>query len=167
MVDLIVEDGTGQADANSYVTIAAARKYAADRNITLSADDNEVAGMLVAACDFIETQGPFQGTEKVQTQRLSFPRAGMFFRNQHYVDALVPTQIREAQLQLVLDIKENGPLMTSKSEYAVKKRVLEGLATEYAVGPYAEAKRRAINPLARKLIRMFILPGRSSARVVR
>lgn len=72
---LIVEDGTGVANANSYGTIGAARSYAVDRNITLSATDSVVSGQLVMGTDYLESFAQqFVGSPTSPTQALSWPR---------------------------------------------------------------------------------------------
>lgn len=73
----VVEDGTGLANANSYVSVADADAYFADRGITAWTGSSTVKEQaLIRATDFIETVygRRFRGSVVTDTQALSFPR---------------------------------------------------------------------------------------------
>lgn len=73
----VVEDGTGLANANSYVSVADADAYFADRGIAAWTGSNTVKEQaLIRATDFIETVygRRFRGSVATESQALSFPR---------------------------------------------------------------------------------------------
>lgn len=73
----VVEDGTGLANANSYVSVADADAYFADRGIAAWTGSSTVKEhALIRATDFIETVygRRFRGSVVTDTQALSFPR---------------------------------------------------------------------------------------------
>jgi len=73
----VVEDGTGLSNSNSFVAVAFADSYFADRNQTAWAGTDEAKkGALIQATDYIELRfsNLFFGTKKVEAQALSFPR---------------------------------------------------------------------------------------------
>jgi hypothetical protein len=53
---LIVEDGTGVTDANSYADLVAIRAYAFARGITLSADDVALEPLAHSGMDYLESK---------------------------------------------------------------------------------------------------------------
>ena len=67
-----------------------------------------------------------------------------------------PIQVKNAQAQLLLDIKESGALLTSNRQFALKKRELEGLVQEWAVGSYAQYKPGATHVLFDSLIADYL-----------
>lgn len=76
----VVEDGTGVANANAYITVAFFRAHFTDRGRDVSAlTDEIVQGCIVRATDFVEGRfgQRYQGTRKTLTQALGMPRTGM------------------------------------------------------------------------------------------
>lgn len=80
-IAIVVEDGSGVAGANSYVSIADMVAYALQRGVVLTADDT-TAAMLIQASDYLEARGPeYQGYPTTDTQDLQWPRQDVFFTN--------------------------------------------------------------------------------------
>lgn len=141
-ITLVIEDGTGLPHANSYITVDEAKAYAESRGVTLGTDDS-IAANLVLAADYMETTGPYKGFVYSDMQGLEFPR-----RERAGGPSLgVPEKVKKAQAQLLLDIKESGALLTTNRQFALKRRKLEGLEQEWAVGSYAAYKPQAAHPM--------------------
>jgi len=74
-VELTVEDGSIVTGANSYVSLAAARSYAAARGATVPAADADLEVMIIKAMDYLEShRDQFLGDSVERDQPLSFPR---------------------------------------------------------------------------------------------
>lgn len=72
---LIVEDGTGLDDADSYISLADARAFAANYGITLPADDTEAEITLRQGTQYVDLQEDcFVGDRLTDTQSLAYPR---------------------------------------------------------------------------------------------
>lgn len=100
---LVIEDGTGKPDANSYGSVAGARSYAGDRGVTLSVDDAVVSGQLVNATDYLESFA-YVGKPKTVTQALSWPRSSVvYFDGSAFPDTSIPVKLVNAQYQAVID----------------------------------------------------------------
>ena len=153
MVTLIVEDGTGLPNANTYITVEYARQYGHDRGIDLG-EAHLIAQNLVLAADYISTKGPFKGKVLSLDQSLDFPRSGLQVHGEQFTG--VPQKVKNAQAQLLLDIKESGALLTSNRQFALKKRQLEGLVQEWAVGSYAQYKPGATHVLFDSLMADYL-----------
>lgn len=81
-----VEDGTGVADANAYITVAWANAYHADRgNTAWTGADALKEQAIVRATDYIETRwtGQFRGTPEFldPLQPLQWPRLNAYDAN--------------------------------------------------------------------------------------
>lgn len=75
MVTLIVEDGTGLVDANSYVSLDEMKLFIVENGLT-EADDESLTINLIKATNFIDSfESYFVGNRLSVVQRLAFPRA--------------------------------------------------------------------------------------------
>lgn len=133
----VVEDGTAKADANSYVAIAEADGYFADRGITAwTGADAAKQAALVKATDYIEGRFSqrFIGSKKTTAQALSWPREGAG----DFADTVVPVGLRRACCEyavralsaaLAPDLKVDASGLTV---VATKKKI-GPIETDYAV----------------------------------
>lgn len=72
---LIVEDGTGLVDSDSYISLADARTFAANYGITLPTDDTEAEITLRKGTQYVDLQEDcFVGDRLNDTQALAYPR---------------------------------------------------------------------------------------------
>lgn len=99
--DLVVEDGTGIASADSYIAVADLRTYCANLNYAIAADvqDAFLATRLRAASNWIDTSFRYKGTRLTSTQALEFPRAGLMDWSSMLVTG-VPLRVAKACAEL-------------------------------------------------------------------
>ena len=73
---MVVEDGTGLSNADSFVSVAYADTYFSTRNVTSWASLTNKEALLIKATDYIEAvySEAWKGTTLNDTQSLSFPR---------------------------------------------------------------------------------------------
>lgn len=104
----VVEDGTGLATANSYLSVAGATAYfeaysdPSEWNLA-STSDRETA--LRMATQWIDNRfrGRWKGTRGTATQRLAWPRAGVVDEDGYGVeDDEVPQRLEEATAEMAL-----------------------------------------------------------------
>lgn len=162
---LVIEDGTVVAGANSYIDIAAAKAYAAARGIDLGTNDALTEQRLLGAMDYIESLS-YKGTRTdPDNQALSWPRIGVTADGRTYGSNMIPTQLKNAQAQLVIELF-NGVVIFASSgassgsaEKFVKREKVDVLETEYAtpkeVGQefLAVASMPAVDALLRGLLK--------------
>ena len=103
---LLLEDGTGVTDANSYVNRTYADAYFAERGIatwtgTTTAKDEA----LIKASDYIDQRWGrrFAGTKQFDrtVNQLTFPRLGLYDRDGRYVEG-VPDLLKRATCEYAL-----------------------------------------------------------------
>ena len=99
---LVIENGTGVAGANSFVTAAEIIAYALARGVVI-APGPAVDVLAIKAMDYIAIQC-FKGERAYSTQSLDFPRKGLLEGDlaEAYVYS-IPVGIKNAQLQLAID----------------------------------------------------------------
>lgn len=133
---LIVEDGTIVADANSYNDLAAIRVYAVLRNRTLPLDDDSVKAYAIRAMDYLESfRDQYKGAIVDAAQLLAFPRTGVKAGNVEYADDVIPQLIKNAQMQLVIELAAGVELFPTFVRLGrVKRKKIGPLETEWFDG---------------------------------
>lgn len=130
---LVIEDGSGVADANSYVTVAEYRAYATPRGVSLPVSDSEVETQLILAMDYLEAQC-WRGIAAYDGQALSLPRDEIYIGGSLIASDIIPGKVKFAQMQLALQVN-NGvdlmPTVVGGSASVVREKV-GPIETEYA-----------------------------------
>lgn len=130
---LIIEDGSGVANANSYVTVAEYRAYATPRGVSLPVSDSEVETQLILAMDYLEVQC-WRGIPTYDGQSLAMPREQIYISGNLIADDIIPGKVKFAQMQLAIQVN-NGvdlmPTVVGGSASVVREKV-GPLETEYA-----------------------------------
>lgn len=134
---LIVENGTGLPNADSYVSLAEADEYHLKRGNqmwgNLSAERREQ--LLRLASDYITYifGNVFVGVRAVSSQSLAWPRISTV--DYTLYNQGVPRQIREATAELAL-VQNTTPLMPNVRSAAKKKVKVGSIEVEYVASGY-------------------------------
>lgn len=131
---LIVEDGTGKTDSNTYADKTQARAYATARGVTLPADDSAVEAMLLKAADYLEgLRARYQGQRTTPgTQALQWPRSGVVIDDDYELpDNVIPVELKNAQCQLVLEQQSGLTLQPASDGRIVKSTKVDVIEKEY------------------------------------
>lgn len=94
---MIVENGTGLTNANSFVSVDYADDYFSARGVTQwdSLTDDEKEVLLIKATDFVNASYKWRGKKSTQGQALSFPRTNCI-DNDGYKVSGVPNNLKDA-----------------------------------------------------------------------
>lgn len=161
---LIVEDGSQVEDANSYVTLAEFRSYAAARGVDVPADDGEAEAMLVKAVDYLESfAARFVGERVSRTQSLSWPRASVTIEGFTWGPTEIPRQVLSAQLALGAEIAQGQDPFNPPAALPVVRERVDTIEVEYA-NPGAVHKVSATAP-SRAIINTLL--SHSGLRMIR
>lgn len=132
---LIVEDGTGVAGANSYVSEAEAKAFASLRGLDFPAADADVAFALIQAMDYLEQfRDLFPGAPTAATQALAWPRADSGGACLLRANNVIPAALKNLQMQLAVDAYTIGELQPNSTGFAVAKEKIDVIEIEYATG---------------------------------
>ncbi len=112
-----IEDGTGVANANSYLSVADATDYHAERGDDVWADatPSTMAKALVRATDYIEATYRARGNPLTASQGLQWPRVG---------DWGLDARVKRATAILAVEAL-SGPL-SARAKRGVKMEMVEG-----------------------------------------
>lgn len=163
---LVVEDGTGVANANTYASVAEAKAFAGLRGATLPSADTDIEILLIKAMDFLEAQSSrFQGSRTHTTQLLSFPRTGVTIDNLSVDANAIPSELKYAQIQLAIEANTTDlqPTRQSGASGPVTRKKVDTIEIEYS-----SEKARGFTPAFAKadahLSKLFVRGGLSLVR---
>lgn len=131
MPTIIVEDGTGVPNANSYVDVAYARTFADDVGLVFPSDDDALARLLLGSMAYIEAQ-PFQGFASTPTQSLQWPRTGVFVNGYAVPSNTIPIQLKQAQVQAAFMVSEGTDLNPTIDAGLITKETVGPIETDYS-----------------------------------
>jgi len=160
-MSLTVEDGTGLAAADSYVSIAAALTYHAAMGNTAWAAATEAAQEIALrrAAQYLDTNYRFRGERLTTTQALEWPRVGyeLDYRAEVWPVVAVQNAACEAALRALSD--------------TLRADVSADQVTEETVGPitikYARKTGQTRYPVVDAIIRKYTNGGANMVRIER
>jgi|TARA_R110002096_G_scaffold321278_5_gene515398 hypothetical protein len=131
MPTLVVEDGTGVANANSYIDLTYLDAYVADRGLTLVSTQNAKKTLALKAMDYLESfRDSFRGTKAVDTQTFQWPRKDVYIDAIEFSKSDIPEDLKRSQCQLVVEQEKKTPLYPAPRTSSV-----EGIVTEKTMAP--------------------------------
>jgi len=147
MTTIVVENGTIVAGANSYVTMAEYIAYAATLNVTVT-DSQTFQTQIIEAGQFIDgLENVLKGETTTKTQEMAYPRNNLTdIANWSWDNDEIPTQVKEAQMSLAIDIQSGEDLwnLAQSAATGIKKEVVFGaVEVEYAVSDAVKSARRS------------------------
>ncbi|KAF1706286.1 DnaT-like ssDNA-binding protein [Pseudoxanthomonas sacheonensis] len=133
---IVVEDGTGKADAEAYITVADADAYFAARGnaawAALTTGQKEQA--LLLGADYMEAVygSRWKGDRVSMTQALSWPRDGVCVNGFEVPDDVVPVAVQRANAELAVRASA-GTLLVDQGAQVVSETV-GPISVTYATG---------------------------------
>ena len=130
---LIVEDGTGKPDAESYADAATFAEYAGLFGRTIPATEAEQEALLRRAALQMNTLG-WKGSRAVAGQALAWPRTGVMRDDQFVSSTSIPREIEQGQMALAFEIlaMEAKQAEAETASGPVKREKVDVLEVEYA-----------------------------------
>lgn len=130
---LIIEDGTGVANAVTYITPAQVSAFALARGITLAQSGDSLEPFIMQATDFFEAYGDqFKGYKEQFVNDLQFPRTDLYLNGYLVESQTIPQVTLDCLCSLTIDAVQGNLYAPIESGRVVKKFKLEGvLEKEY------------------------------------
>ena len=122
---MVVEDGTGLSNADSFVSVAYADTYFTTRGVSAWASLTNKEALLIKATDYIEAvySESWKGVTLNDTQSLSFPRI--------IDDATIyPDRLKKAVCELALKAND-GDLLVDVEQRTIEEKV-DVISVKYA-----------------------------------
>ena len=114
---LIIEDGTIVANANSFATDAEFKTYANIRNFDIPATQPDREALLILAMDYLAGKElDMKGARVSATQELMYPRKGVCTNNFTVASTDIPSTLKKAQMELAAQANESSLLVTGTTQ---------------------------------------------------
>lgn len=153
---LVVEDGTGLADAESFASVAAANDYWTARASTAwdALTDETKEAALRQATDYIEAiyGGRWKGERIGSTQALSWPRYGVVVDGIERDSAVIPLALERATIELALKASA-GELLADQGAQVVSETV-GPISVTYAAGARQATRYALVENMLAALLRV-------------
>lgn len=128
---LIIEDGTIVAGANSFVTDAEFKRYASIRNFDVPATQPDREALLILAMDYLQGKElNMKGSRVSATQELMYPRYGVCTNNFTVASTDIPSALKNAQMELAAQANDSELLISG---------IVQNLASFSVDGVYSES----------------------------
>ena len=148
-VNLIVEDGTGLPNANSYCDLDYALEYCTMKGYTSwqSLSDTEQKVFIIRGTEFIDNFYNWRGRKGKGSQALSFPRLDLYDDDQYLING-IPEKLKKACLEAAFLNSTSGAdtLFTTKDENgAIKRQKVDSLEVEYFSNQQNETNQSSVD----------------------
>jgi len=161
---LVVEDGSGIANADSYISLADARTLLNNLGQDLDLVDATAEQQLRLAKDYVDSfRDKFKGYKGTREQSLQFPRHNVYIDGWLFPSDQVPTEIKEAQAIAAYEVAQGETLQSTGSGRKVQSEKLDVLEISYFKNSATESSKiykRVIDKL-----KAFMSAGLSVVRV--
>lgn len=132
---LIVENGTGRPDANTYVTLEQAKQYFIGRRLHSSAWTAATTAQkqtaLRQASMLLDAEFTWGGLPLKEDQGLSWPRVNAFDRNGRRRDGEVPKEVKSATCELAFYLLQEERLL-ARQGVGLKRLRVDVIEFEYS-----------------------------------
>lgn len=131
-ITIIVEDGTGVASANSYITESEYDTFLTDHGLSDSRTGDAKLSGLINGYDYVNAQdAKFSGTRADAIQTGSFPRIGSSIYGSSIASDVIVQNVKDGQAQYAYD-SSNSDLYNVGTGQRITKEKVDVLEVEYA-----------------------------------
>lgn len=134
-VTLIVEDGSGISDSNSYCDLDFALEYCVNHGYTawLDMTEDEQKTYLIKGTSFVDNFYNWKGYKRTSIQSLEFPRNGLIDNNKTEVLG-IPNNLKKACIEAAFinaSSEANNLFVEKDANGAIKRQKVDELEVEY------------------------------------
>lgn len=147
-MSLIIEDGTGVTNANSYVSTTTLTTFATARGVTLTGG---AESLLVRAMDYIEGLN-YKGLKKGYTQLLQWPRYDVYIDGYYSDPNAIPQQLKDGQCHVAIAIDQGTDLLVDAPRKTSMEKIGD-LEVQYSAGSPASVTNVKIQNALWKLLK--------------
>ena len=121
---LIIEDGSGVANANSYVTAAQWDAWATARGISHSHSTSKIEEFILTAMDYIEAQN-FLGRKATNAQSLQWPRTEVYIDSYSVNSDEIPNQLKNALYEVTRTVADGNFALSARGRQTTQEKIGE------------------------------------------
>ena len=147
---LVLEDGSGLSNSNTYTLEATFDAWLLDRGYALVGVISTEA-LLHQSIDYLETLN-YIGFKNTQAQALLWPRSGVYIDGYPFPFDEIPKQLIDAQFQIAYSIDQGVDPMATETQDIKMERVEGAVEVEYQDGSRTKSVITSVNRTLRKLL---------------
>ena len=158
-----LEDGTGIAEANSYMSVAEFKTYHNDRGNVINdlGGDGGIQQALIRGTDYIEQRWGtlFMGSREFDEQPLAFPRVNLYDRDGDLVQG-IPDRLKFALAEYALQAKSSALFLeptVDATGLRIRRQKIGPIEQEFMPGDIPKTTRSL--PAADKWLQEYVVPG--------
>ena len=164
---LVVEDGTGLSNANSFISLAYANTYFTDKAISAwTGSDKAKEAALIRATAYLTIAYIWKGSKiNGRSQALAFPRSGVYdLEGYEVAENAVPSEIQKAAAELaLLELITPSTLNPAvKLSERVSREQIGQISVEYVNSNISASADITVVPYVMNLISGLIVAGGSN-----
>lgn len=154
---IIVEDGTGKPDANSFVTVEEFKEYAESRSFDLTNySDAAISSKLLLGAEYITALEPkFQGFRSNIEQGLAFPRVNVVINGTSVSPVSVPRAVKTAQMSAALSAVGGLNLFPTADSAPIKEDTVGPITTIFDTSVWQAGTITEL-PLVTALLKLYM-----------
>lgn len=150
---LIVEDGTGQATAESYLSVVGFKAYCDARGYAYAGNsDAVIENKLRIATDYINSNWRFKGARLVAAQALEFPRSGLVDWSSITITG-IPVRLTNATAEAAFKALSEDLFVDADRGGMITQETVGPLSVSYAAGAPAGKTYTAVERMLAQYIR--------------
>lgn len=117
---MIIEDGTGLNNANSYVSLDYANDYffARSNDVWQNLEEDKKAVCLIKATDYVDSTFKWRGIKSTAEQSLRFPRKNLIDDDGYTIEG-IPNALKDAVCECAVLISSGAQMFKKQSEKGV------------------------------------------------
>jgi hypothetical protein len=119
---LIIEDGSGVANANSYVTAAQWDAWATARGISHSHSTSKIEEYILTAMDYFEAQY-FIGRKATDEQELQWPRTEVYIDSYSVDSDEIPKQVKNAVYEITRTVSDGNFALSARERQTTQEKI--------------------------------------------
>ena len=156
---LIVEDGSGVANANSYVSYAEYEAWALARAITVHGNQATTEEHILRTMDYIESQN-FIGRKANKSQSLQWPRTEVYVDSYSINANEIPKELKDSVYEVTVTVAAGNFALSVKDRQTTQEKIGE-ITVTYKNNASMKAQTPAVTAALRKIIKPFSLVSRA------
>lgn len=155
---LIIENGSGVANANSYVTADQWDAWATARGIAHSHSSSKIEELILTAMDYIESQN-FLGRKATDVQPLQWPRTEVYIDSYSVNSDEIPNQLKNALYEVTRTVSDGNFALSARDRQTTQEKI-----GEITVTYKNNASMNKETPAVRSAIRKIVKPANAVSR---
>lgn len=156
---LIIEDGSGVANANSYVTTAEWDTWATARGIAHSHSASKIEELILTAMDYIEAQN-FLGRKATDAQSLQWPRTEVYIDSYSVNSDEIPKELKNSVYEVTRTVSDGNFALSAKDRQTTQEKIGD-ITVTYKNNAGMKKETPAVRSALRKIIKPLSMVSRA------